>query len=345
MLTVSNIHKSFEGKPILVGVSFDLQKAEIISLLGPSGSGKSTLLRIIAGLESADEGKVAWDGENLAGTPVHQRNFGFMFQDYALFPHRSVAQNVAFGLRMQRRPKDEIEQRTQEALELVNMASFADRRVSDLSGGEQQRVALARSLAPRPRLLMLDEPLGALDHELRQRLIVELRRILTRARIPAVYVTHDHEEAYAIADRLILLHQGVVQQEGKPQEVFQHPRSVWVARFFGMGNLVHGVVVDLDPLTVTTAIGSFTSTVPHAHLPQLKDSVMVLLRPAAARLGRGENQVDLRVTDVRFRGDHYDVIGETGRETSLRFFTNQPVQAGDALRVHFPAESVLALQD
>lgn len=343
MLQVSNIHKSYDGKPILVGVSFDLDRAEVISLLGPSGSGKSTLLRIIAGLELATEGTVYWEGENLASTPVHKRNFGFMFQDYALFPHRSVAQNVAFGLRMQKLPKKEIEQRTAEALELVNMQDFAHRRVSALSGGEQQRVALARSMAPRPRLLMLDEPLGALDHELRQRLIVDLRRILTLARIPAIYVTHDHEEAYAVADRLILLNQGMIQQEGEPQQVFQQPKNVWVSRFFGMGNHVHGTVVDLNPLTVTTAIGTFTSTAPHDSLPQLMDSVTVLLRPATAQIGRGDNQLNLRVVDVRFRGDHFDVRGETGGETLLRFFTSQQVFAGDSLNIHFPAESVQVL--
>ncbi len=344
MLQANNLHKSFDGTPILKGVSFELSKTEVISLLGPSGSGKSTILRIIAGLELADEGIVSWEGEDLAPVPVHQRNFGFMFQDYALFPHRSVAQNVAFGLRMKKLPKPEITQRTREALELVNMQDFADRRVSDLSGGEQQRVALARSLAPRPRLLMLDEPLGALDHELRQRLIVELRRILTLARIPAIYVTHDHEEAYAIADRLILLNEGTVQQEGDPQGVFRYPASVWVARFFGMGNLVHGTVVDIDPLVVTTTIGTFTSTAHHPIAPQLRESVMVLLRPATARMGRGDNQLDLRVTDVRFRGDHFDVIGETGNETPVRFSMNRPVQRGDAVRVHFPLDAVQVLK-
>lgn len=345
MLTVDNIHKSFDGKPILTGASFALSKAEVVSLLGPSGSGKSTLLRIIVGLELADEGAITWDGEDLAPIPVHKRNFGFMFQDYALFPHRSVAQNVAFGLRMQKLPKAEIEQRTQEALQLVKMADFANRRVGDLSGGEQQRVALARSLAPRPRLLMLDEPLGALDHELRQRLIVELRRILTMARIPAIYVTHDHEEAYAVADRLILLHEGIVHQEGRPQEVYRYPRSVWVARFFGMGNLIHGTVVDLDPLTVATVIGAFTARSHPAQQLQLKDSVMVLLRPSSALLGRGENQIDLRVTDVRFRGDHFEVLGEASRETQLRIYTDDPVQAGTALRVHFPVEDVRVLKE
>ena len=343
MLEIHNIHKEYEGKPLLKGISFILSGNEIISLLGPSGSGKSTLLRIIAGLETAEQGTIQWSGNDLAGMPVHKRNFGLMFQDYALFPHRNVAQNVAFGLRMQQLPKDEVEQRTQEALELVNMQDFADRRVSDLSGGEQQRVALARSLAPRPRLLMLDEPLGALDHELRERLIVDLRQILTRAGIPAIYVTHDHEEAFAIADRLILLHDGIIQQEGAPQQVYQQPASSWVARFFGMGNLVTGQVSSLSPLMVETSFGTLTAQKAPSSSLQLDDEVQILLRPAAALPDAGENQITLKITDVRFRGDHFDVRGETEDQSSLLFSTIQPMQVGETKTIHFPAETVQVL--
>jgi spermidine/putrescine transport system ATP-binding protein len=343
MLTVTDIYKDYEGKPLLCGVSFEVAEHEIVSLLGASGSGKSTLLRIIAGLEPAASGQVCWQGQDLADTPVHKRQFGLMFQDYALFPHRSVAQNVAFGLRMQNLPKEEVEQRTQEALVMVHMQDFADRRVSDLSGGEQQRVALARSLAPRPRLLMLDEPLGALDHELRERLIVELRQILTQAGIPAIYVTHDHEEAYAIADRLLLLHDGVIKQQGAPQEVFQQPADVWVANFFGMGNLLAGTVISTDPLQVETTLGVFEAAAPAQPAFNKGEQVQVLLRPAAAQFGAGKNALNVHVVDVRFRGDHFEVRGETEAETSLRFFTAQEVSAGDSLRIHFPAESVQIL--
>jgi spermidine/putrescine transport system ATP-binding protein len=345
MLTVTDIYKDYEGKPLLCGVSFEVAEHEIVSLLGASGSGKSTLLRIIAGLEPAASGQVCWQAQDLADTPVHKRQFGLMFQDYALFPHRSVAQNVAFGLRMQNLPKEEVEQRTQEALVMVHMQDFADRRVSDLSGGEQQRVALARSLAPRPRLLMLDEPLGALDHELRERLIVELRQILTQAGIPAIYVTHDHEEAYAIADRLLLLHDGVIKQQGAPQEVFQQPADVWVANFFGMGNLLAGAVISTEPLQVETALGVFEAAAPAQPDFNKGEQVQVLLRPAAAQFGDGVNSLTVRVADVRFRGDHFEVRGETGAEISLRFFSAQEVLAGDSLRIHFPAESVQVLAE
>src|SRR5512133_1394391 len=209
----------YEGKPLLCGVSFTVGEGETVCLLGPSGSGKSTILRIVAGLEEADQGSIVWDGEDVTRVPAHRRNFGLMFQDYALFPHRSVAENIAFGLRMHGLPAAQIKPRVQEALERVNMTGFERRRVTDLSGGEQQRVALARALAPNPRLMMLDEPLGALDRALKEQVEEEVRRLLHISGIPAIYVTHDQDEAFAVADRLILLHQGRVIQSGAPAEV------------------------------------------------------------------------------------------------------------------------------
>ena len=176
MLRVNDVHKTYEESPLLEGVSFIINPDETVCLLGPSGSGKSTLLRIIAGLEQAESGAILWDEKDLHSIPAYQRNFGLMFQDYALFPHRTVAQNVAFGLRMQKLPTAEVQARTNQALETIHMLNLSRRRVTDLSGGEQQRVALARALAPNPRLLMLDEPLGALDRALREQLSRELRR-------------------------------------------------------------------------------------------------------------------------------------------------------------------------
>jgi ABC-type Fe3+/spermidine/putrescine transport system ATPase subunit len=238
LLEISDIEKTYENAPLLRGVSFSVDSGETICLLGRSGSGKSTLLRIIAGLETAERGNVFWEGVDISNTPVHRRGFGLMFQDYALFPHRTVGQNVAFGLRMQNLGEDEIESRTLEMLHLVHMESFANRKVTDLSGGEQQRIALARALAPRPKLLMLDEPLGALDKALKQTLLEELRDIIRSTHIPAIYVTHDQEEAFSIADRLVLLNSGRIEQIGSPEEVFRYPGSTWVATFLGLGNLI-----------------------------------------------------------------------------------------------------------
>ena len=234
MLTLKNIHKSYEGKPLLKGISFDVAHGETLCLLGPSGSGKSTLLRIVSGLENAEAGDVLWDGKSLAGIPSHQRNFGLIFQDYALFPHLNVFENVAFGLKMQKMSKDAIQQRVAESLKQVHLTEFDSRRVTDLSGGEQQRVALARALAPRPRLLMFDEPLGALDRRLREYLIVEIREILRASGVPAIYVTHDQAEAFALAHRVILLNDGEIVQSGSPEEIMAQPASTWVAEFLGV---------------------------------------------------------------------------------------------------------------
>ncbi len=255
LLRVASISKSFSGTTVLHDVSFHADEGEIVSLLGPSGCGKTTLLRIVAGLETADSGQVTFDGRVMDGVPVHHRGFGLMFQDYALFPHQDVVANVAFGLRMQGLPRAQVEARVVEMLDLVGLAGYEGRRVYDLSGGEQQRVALARSLAPGPRLLMLDEPLGSLDRALREELMNELRSILNGVGLTAVYVTHDQQEAFAVADRVIIMHRGHIVQQGAPQAVYSQPASPWVARFLGLGNLIPGCVAALDPLRMDTVLG------------------------------------------------------------------------------------------
>src|SRR5512132_2642668 len=237
MLEVHHVFKNYEGKPLLNDISFQVDTGETVCLLGASGSGKSTLLRIIAGLEDADACSISFDGIDLTWTPPHLRDFGLVFQDYALFPHLNVDENVAFGLKMRRLPLYEIEERVANSLEMVNLTGFGSRHVTDLSGGEQQRVALARALATRPRLLMFDEPLGALDRTLRENLLNELRSILSQTEIPAIYVTHDQEEAFTIADRVLILHDGKIIREGTPAEVWANPESAFVARFLGLGNV------------------------------------------------------------------------------------------------------------
>lgn len=345
MLRVQAIYKHFEGQPLLKGVSFEVAKGETLCLLGASGSGKSTLLRIIAGLEQPEQGRILWNGEDLARVPVHRRNFGLMFQDYALFPHRTVEQNVAFGLRMQGLPSEEIQLRVKEALEKVNMLGFAKRRVTDLSGGEQQRVALARALAPKPRLLMLDEPLGALDRTLRTQLIAELRYLLRESKIPAVYVTHDQEEAFEIADRVALLHQGKIVQMGTPAEVYTYPYTVWVAEFLGLMNFISGRVLSLQPLLVQTDLGQWRVGCNVPKDLQVGDLLTLLLRPWGARLDEQgtENVLTGRVEDVVFRGEGYRMILQCDGG-KFQFYLASPLTVGETIKLHVPPESVLCLR-
>lgn len=344
MLEIQEICKSYEGKPLLRGVSFCVEGGETVCLLGASGSGKSTLLRIIAGLEEAESGRVLWDGGDLKDVPVHLRQFGLMFQDYALFPHRTVAQNVGFGLKMQGQSPADIDRQVQAALEQVNLAGFADRRVTDLSGGEQQRVALARALTPRPRLLMLDEPLGALDHNLREQLIGELHELLHRTGIPAIYVTHDQEEAFALADRLILLHHGLIEQSGPPEEVYARPVSTWAARFLGLNNLLDGRVVQISPLTVETCLGTLTvsNQPPFPLHPGLE--VKLLVRPTAARPAQDDrNRIRAVVQDVAFRGLGFRVILACPGGQRLEFLLSNALRRGESLESNLDPQEMILL--
>ena len=233
MLRLEQVTVTYDTFTAVHPLDLEVADGEIVCVLGPSGSGKSSLLRAVAGLEPDATGRVSWDGTDLTRVPPHRRGFGLMFQDHALFPHRDVRGNVAFGLRMQRLPRPEIDVRTRDALALVGMTGFEHRRINELSGGEQQRVALARALAAAPRLLMLDEPLGALDRALRERLVTELRALFVRLGLTSLFVTHDHDEAFALADRLVVMHEGRIEQVGSPTDVWERPASAFVARFLG----------------------------------------------------------------------------------------------------------------
>jgi ABC-type Fe3+/spermidine/putrescine transport system ATPase subunit len=375
LLEVSHVSKSYPDLPVLAEASFGVETGEIVCLLGPSGCGKTTLLRIIAGLETTDTGRVVYDGLDLAAVPVHQRNFGFMFQDYALFPHKDVFANVAFGPRMQRQPPDEIAARVHEGLTLVGLDGYDHRRVIELSGGEQQRVALARSLAARPRLLLLDEPLGALDRAMREQLMNELRAILKHLGLTAIYVTHDQEEAFAIADRVLIMRArpesgqgGWIEQDGPPAQVYRYPATSYVARFLGFHNLIEGAVV--NTLTGTAAPGAeaaeagglvrsylvdtplgplIAADVPGEHAPRA--DVEVLVRPEAAAIrpadATGPNIVSGRLLEASFRGSYYLIRTEHAHGITL--ISEASVtggglpDAGQPLALHLDPEAVTLL--
>jgi ABC-type Fe3+/spermidine/putrescine transport system ATPase subunit len=304
MLIVTEIHKSFEGKKALDGVSFEVHPSEVLAVLGPSGCGKSTLLNIIAGLETPDQGDLTWEGLSLLKIPAYRRNFGLMFQDFALFPHKDVFENVAFGLQMAGLSKGEVKQNVEQALALVGLPEYQERDVNTLSGGEAQRVALARALAPRPRLLMLDEPLGSLDRTLRERLVLELRQILRQSRQTALYVTHDQQEAFILADRLVVMNAGKIVQTGTPETIYCQPANVFVARFLGLDNLFNGVIrsVNSERLVIDTTIGEFILPA-NTSAYEIGGSLTLLLRSDTVQVGAaGAHPLDCTLEEIVFRG-------------------------------------------
>jgi len=276
LLEINNLEKSFD-QPAVRDISLTLKQGRILCLLGPSGCGKTTLLRLIAGLEQPDQGNIFFDGRDVTRKPVHLRKFGMMFQEFALFPHKNVFDNVAFGLQMLDLDADQVEMQTRAMLSLTGLEDLRERNVAELSGGERQRVALARSLAPKPRLLMLDEPLGSLDRALRERLLLEIRSILKELRMTAIFVTHDQSEAFSVADDIAVMHAGRVVQADTPESLYMHPRSVFVAQFLGFKNLLPGRVTEAGG--IKTDLGTFYPA--HVDEPEGK-KVTLLLRPESA---------------------------------------------------------------
>ena len=287
---VSGARVAFGSTLALCDVDLTVDAGEVVAVLGPSGSGKSTLLRAIAGLQRLDAGVVAIDGANATATPPHQRGVGMMFQHHALFPHLDVGANVAFGLRMQGQSGSAASPRVADLLDLVGLPDMGDRAVQTLSGGEQQRVALARALAPAPRVLLLDEPLGSLDRPRRERLVVELRALFARLGLTVVAVTHDHQEAFALADRLVLLDGGRVLQAGAPADVWQHPTSGRAAALLGFTNLIDVTVRDGRAHTAWGDLGPAAAAVRRA-----------LIRPEAVRLD-GQGALEGTVVAGTFAG-------------------------------------------
>lgn len=346
LLQVKSVTKRFAPETVAVDdVSFAIEAGEIICLLGPSGCGKTTLLRLVAGLETPDSGEIWFNGKNIVGMPPHRHDFGMVFQDFALFPHKNVFENVAFGLQMRGDSPERIEKRVTEMLDLVDLRQFEQRDVGQLSGGEQQRVALARSLAPDPVLLMLDEPLGALDRALRERLMIELRAILKQVGVTAVYVTHDQTEAFAVADRLVVMDDGRIEQIGSPQDVYRRPATPFVAHFLGFHNLVEGRVTGTGK--VKTPLGCLK---PASPLPAAGEKVILLIKPDAATLSAKEsaghnNQIEGIVQTISFRGRYYQVWLRARVDNSLMFELSsiEGYEIGDRVCVALATEQMVVL--
>src|SRR6185503_10619975 len=311
LLSLKNVSRSFGSTRAVADVSLDVAQGEFFGLLGPSGCGKTTTLRMIAGLEKPDSGSIEFQNADITNLPPERRGFGMVFQNYALFPHLNVFENVAFGLRARHQPKNEIEGRVNSALELVQLPGYGKRRVDELSGGQQQRVAIARAIAIEPALLLFDEPLSNLDVSLREETRGELRELVTRLGLTAVYVTHDQEEAFALCDRISVMVGGKLMQSGQPRDLYEHPSDISVARFLGRNNLIRSMRLSSSKTTsgeFKTLEGGHTLKfeVSHDELAPLNKPVYLAIRPEHVQLTEEghsrDNVLPATVREIVFAG-------------------------------------------
>lgn len=304
IIDLKNISVSFDDQPILKNINLYIRDGEFITLLGPSGCGKTTTLRIIAGFLEPDSGEVVFEGKKINGVPAYKRQVNTIFQRYALFPHLNVYDNIAFGLKLKKQSKDEIKNTVEEMLTLVNLKGFEKRNIASLSGGQQQRVAIARALAVKPRVLLLDEPLGALDLKLRKDMQVELKNIQQNLGITFIYVTHDQEEALSMSDTIVVMDGGVIQQIGTPTDIYNEPKNAFVADFIGESNILDGImhedfIVEFQGIKCRCVDKGF----------QKDEPVDVVIRPEDIDMTALENgMLKGEVTSVTFKGVHYEII-------------------------------------
>lgn len=341
LVRFENVVKRFAGQPAVNGVTVDIREGEFFALLGPSGCGKSTLMRLLAGLETPDEGRILLDGRDIAGAPAHARPVHMMFQSYALFPHLSVAQNIAFGLKSQRLPRAAIALRVEEMLALVQLEGLGRRRPDQLSGGQKQRVALARALAPRPRILLLDEPLAALDRKLREATQFELLALQKRLGLTFMIVTHDQDEAMVTADRLAVMRDGEIAQLGTPAEVYEAPQSRYVADFLGAVNLFEAHLEGTDAEGAQFAGPDGAFRVSRAGEAAAGARAWLVVRPEKLALQVAEplgavNRLSGRLTEIGYLGDRTTYLVELPSGRTLRAVRTNAAAGGEALAAGAP---------
>ena len=329
LIEFRNIVKNFDGQIVLKGVNLDIYKNEFVTLLGPSGCGKTTLLRILGGFLEADEGKVIFDGEEISQKPPYERELNTVFQKYALFPHLSVYENIAFGLKIKKMSKDVIEQKVMKMLKLIGLEGYENKNTTLLSGGQQQRVAIARALVNEPKVLLLDEPLAALDLKLRKEMQYELKRIQQEVGITFIFVTHDQEEALTMSDKIVVMKNGEIQQVGTPEEIYNEPANRYVANFIGESNILPGVMLEdykvrFDDITFDCVDFGFREN----------EKVDVVIRPEDIDIvDVKDGKMTGEVLSVLFKGVHYEIIVETVPGTSvtvdMRVIHNHDVTSED----------------
>ncbi|MFS8045879.1 ABC transporter ATP-binding protein [Rhizobium sp. BR 314] len=356
LLSLQSVSKSYGAVPVLHDIDLSIRDGEFLTVLGPSGSGKTTVLRLIGGLEAVTSGKIVLDGDDISRMPINRRPFNTVFQDYALFPHMSVAANVGYGLSIRHRPRQEIRQRVGEALDLVQLGKFADRYPAQLSGGQRQRVALARALICQPRLVLLDEPLAALDLELRRQMQEFLKSIQREVKTTFLFVTHDQEEAIGMADRICVMQSGRIRQLGTPHDLYYRPSCKFVAKFFGENNLVSGRLAESDGTmrAIDTDLGRLHCSIegqPDLRTAPNGTAAFAVFRPEALRAaeaGDDLNRFSGSVEELAFAGSstvaHINSSGERLRLRQPSRITGSTLRPGEAMDLSFaPTDSYLVL--
>ena len=321
LISLENITKQYGDVTVLNNISLYVRKKEFVTLLGPSGCGKTTTLRIIGGFEQADSGKVIFDGKDISGLPAYKRRVNTVFQKYALFPHLNVHDNIAFGLKLKKMSKAEIDKKVDKMLDLVNLQGYGKRGVDSLSGGQQQRIAIARALVNEPEMLLLDEPLGALDLKLRKEMQLEIKNMQQRLGITFLYVTHDQEEALTMSDTIVVMRNGNILQIGKPKEIYDEPKNAFVANFIGESNIFRGTMIEDELVEFCNARFNCVDYGFGENAP-----VDVVVRPEDILIvGEDVGQITGTVKSVLFKGVHYEMIIDAGHSTwKVHSTTMQP---------------------
>ncbi len=335
LIELDNLTKEFDGQVVLKGIHLDIYENEFITLLGPSGCGKTTTLRIIGGFEDASSGEVLFDGKDISSLPPYKREVNTVFQKYALFPHLDVFDNIAFGLNVKKLKKEDINMKVTNILELVGLQGFEHRKISQLSGGQQQRVAIARALVNQPKVLLLDEPLGALDLKLRKAMQIELKNIQKEVGITFVYVTHDQEEALTMSDTIVVMNDGMIQQIGSPLDIYNEPENRFVAQFIGESNIIEGkfvkdLLVEFDGQQFVCVDKGFDEG----------QDVDIVIRPEDLDIVKvGQGKIEGVVSSIIFKGVHYEIMVQTANR-SYKVHTTDISEIGKKVNLDFWPEDI-----